>query len=208
MKKRNLTVSIGRQFGSGGREIGKQLAKELGISYYDKELLLVAAKESGLTPEIFEKADEQPHSLTCTLSMGFSPLGVCIPYDDVLSNERLFQLQSDAIRMLSQRESCVIIGRCSDYVLRDSPCLLSVFIHDRTEKRIARIMERLNTGAQEAKELMIKTDKSRAMYYNYFTDKQWGVASSYNFSADVSTMGAKGTVSILKKLVEQFLQSQ
>jgi cytidylate kinase len=198
----NMIFSIGRQFGSGGREIGKKLANELNISYYDKELLAIAAQESGLCPEIFERADERESSgLSYALSMGFSPLGVYIPYDDILSNEKLFLLQSETIRNLAKKESCVIIGRCSDYILRDNPNCLSFFIHNTLNNRIKHVTKRENVSETRAKELITKIDKSRAAYYNYYTNKLWGVAPSYNFSIDVSILGTDGTVALLKDLI-------
>jgi cytidylate kinase len=198
----NIILSIGRQFGSGGGEIGKKLADELNISYYDKELLAIAAQESGLCPEVFEKADEQESSgLSYALSLGFSPLGMYIPYDDILSNEKLFLLQSETIRNLATKESCVIIGRCSDYILRDNPDCLSFFIHNTLDNRIKRVMERENVSESRAKELISKADKSRAAYYNYYTNKLWGFASSYNFAIDVSILGTDGTVAFIKNLI-------
>jgi cytidylate kinase len=198
----NIVLSIGRQFGSGGGEIGKMLANELSIPYYDRELLAIAAQESGLCPEIFEKADErESDGLSYAFSLGFSPLGMYIPYDDILSNEKLFLLQSKTIQNLAAKESCVIIGRCSDYILRDNPNCLSVFIHNTIDNRIKHVAERENVSEARAKEMIAKADKSRAAYYNYYTNKLWGVASSYNFSIDVSILGTDGTVTLLKDLI-------
>ncbi|MDR1593433.1 MAG: cytidylate kinase-like family protein [Prevotellaceae bacterium] len=198
----NIIISIGRQFGSGGGEVGKKLANKLNIAYYDRELLAIAAQESGLCPEVFEKADERESSgLSHALSLGFSPLGMYIPCDDILSNEKLFLLQSETVRNLAEKESCVIIGRCSDYILRNHPGCLSFFIHNTLNNRVKHIAERENVSEARAKELIAKIDKSRAAYYNYYTNKQWGVASSYNFSIDVSVLGTDGTVAFLNDLI-------
>ncbi|MDR1338508.1 MAG: cytidylate kinase-like family protein [Prevotellaceae bacterium] len=198
----NIVLSIGRQFGSGGSAIGKKLAGELNISYYDRELLYVAAHDSGLCPEVFEKADERESSgLSYAFSAGFSPPGMYIPCDDILSNEKLFLLQSETIRSLAKKESCVIIGRCSDYVLRDNPDCLSFFIHNTPDRRVKQVAERGNVSEARARELIARMDKSRAAYYNYYTNKLWGMASSYNFSIDVSVLGIDGTVSFLKDLI-------
>ena len=184
-----IILTIGRQFGSGGREVGQKLAKELGIGYYDKELMALAAKESGLSEEFFEKADEKASSgLAYAFTMGYSYMGLFPPYADVLSNDRLFLYQSDTIRNLAEKGSCVIVGRCADYILRDNPDCLSFFIHNNKENRIQRIIESQNLTVEQAEELMLKTDKSRAAYYNYYTNKEWGVASTYNFSIDVSVL--------------------
>jgi cytidylate kinase len=200
----NIILSIGRQFGSGGGEVGKKLANELNIAYYDKELLSIAARDSGLCPEIFEKADEQESNrLSYAFSLGFSPLGMYIPYDDILSNEKLFLLQSETIRSLAAKESCVIIGRCSDYILRDNPSCVSFFIHNTFDNRVKHIAEREKVSETRAKELIAKVDKSRAAYYNYYTNKLWGVASSYNFSLDVSILGTDGTVAFLKDFIRR-----
>jgi cytidylate kinase len=201
IKMENIVLSIGRQFGSGGSEIGKKLANELNISYYDKELLAIAAQESGLCPEVFEKVDERESSgLAYAFSLSF-PLGAYLSNNDILSNEKLFLLQSETIRKLASQESCVIIGRCSDYILRDNPNCLSFFVHNSSANRVEHIMKRENVSATRAKELMIKADKSRAAYYNYYTNKLWGVASSYKFSIDVSMLGIDGTVAFLKDMV-------
>lgn len=201
-----IILTIGRQFGSGGREIGQMLAKTLGIAYYDKELMAVAAKESGLCEEVFEKADERASSgLAYAFTMGYSYMGMFTPYTDILSNDGLFKLQSDAIRTLAEKESCILVGRCADYILRDDPDCLSFFIHSSMESRIQRIVERQQVTVEQAKELMNKTDKSRAAYYNYYTNKSWGVASSYNFSIDASVLGVNETVAFMKSFVERRL---
>lgn len=199
-----IILTIGRQFASGGREIGKKLAKALNIAYYDKELMTLAAKESGLCEDCFEKADERASSgLSYAFSMGYSYMGLFTPYADVLSNDRLFLYQSEAIRKLAEESSCVIVGRCADYILRDNPNCLSLFIHNTKENRIQRIIETQNLTVEQANELMTKTDKSRASYYNYYTNKEWGVASSYNISIDVSVLGIDESVEFIKNFVER-----
>lgn len=205
-----LILTIGRQFGSGGREIGQHLAKELGIGYYDKELMAVAARESGLCEEVFERADEQASSgLSYAFTMGYSSfMGMFTPYNDILSNDGLFKIQSDAIRKLAENESCVLVGRCADYILRDDPSCLSFFIHSSIESRVQQIVERQGVTVEEARILMEKTDKSRAAYYNYYTNKTWGMASSYNFSIDVSVLGLDETVKFIKAFAEHKLNKR
>ena len=200
-----IILTIGRQFGSGGREVGQKLAKALGIAYYDKELMAVAAKESGLCEDVFEKADEQASSgLSYALTLGYSSfMGMFTPYGNVLSNDGLFQLQSDSIRNLAEKESCVLVGRCADYILRDNPDCISFFIHNNKENRIQRIINDANCTVEQAKELMEKTDKSRAAYYNYYTNKTWGVAASYNFSLDMSVLGIDESVTFIQEFVER-----
>ncbi|MDR0429927.1 MAG: cytidylate kinase-like family protein [Tannerellaceae bacterium] len=199
-----IIVTIGRQFGSGGRVIGKKLAEALDISYYDKELITIAAKESGLCPEVFERADEKASDgLAHAFSMGLSYMGMYTPYADILSNEGLFKIQSDAIRKLAARESCVLVGRCADYILRDNPNCISFFIHDKMESRVQRVVDRQQITVEQAKEIIIRTDKSRAAYYDYYTNKTWGMSSSYNFSIDASILGIDETVEFLKSLIEK-----
>jgi cytidylate kinase len=199
----NMIITIGRQFGSGGRIIGKKLAEMLGISFYDKELITLAVRESGLCREVFEKADERASAgLSHAFSIGMPYAGgVYTPYVDILSNEGLFKIQSDVIRNLSETESCVIVGRCADYILRDNPACISFFIHDRLPNRIRRITERLQLPGGQAQELIAKTDKSRAAYYHYYTNKTWGMSSSYNLSIDASALGIEETVCFMKSFI-------
>lgn len=198
-----IIITIGRQFGSGGREIGQKLAEALNIAYYDKELMAIAARDSGLSEEFFEKADERASSgLSYAFTMGYSYMGMFTPYADVLSNDRLFLYQSDSIRNLAEKGSCIIVGRCADYILRENPNCLSFFIHNKKENRIQRIIESMDVTVEQAKEMMAKTDKSRAAYYNYYTNKEWGVAASYNFSIDISVLGVDETVEFMKHFVE------
>lgn len=200
-----IILTIGRQFGSGGREIGQRLAQELGIAYYDSELISEAARQSGLCEEVFQKADERAATgLSYAFTMGYSSFmgGAFTPYNSVLSNDGLFKLQSDAIRRLAER-SCVMVGRCADYILRDDPACLSIFIHSSEENRLQRILSRQGGTEAEARELMGKKDKQRAAYYNYYTNKTWGMAESYHFSIDVSVLGIDETVNMLRMLVEK-----
>jgi cytidylate kinase len=202
----NLIITIGRQFGSGGREIGKSLADALHISFYDKELIALAAKESGLCREVFEKADEKASDgLSHAFSMGIPFMGFYTPYADILSSEGLFKLQSDAIRKLAETESCIIVGRCADYILREHPHCISFFIHDKLENRIRRIVERQQITVDQAKYLIAKTDKSRASYYDYYTNKTWGMSCSYNFSIDVSVLDIEETIRLMKDFIERKL---
>ena len=209
MNNDKIILTIGRQFGSGGREIGQKLSEALGIAYYDKELLSAAAKESGLCEEVFARADERASSgMSYAFSMGFSYMGILTPYNDILSNDELFRIQSDAIRNIAEKESCILVGRCADYILRDNPACISFFIHNTMENRIQRLVEGLNITVEEAKEKISKIDKSRAAYYNYYTNKVWGMASSYNFSIDASELGIAETVAFMKSFVEKKLEKR
>jgi len=197
---KHIVITIGRQYGSGGREIGFRVAEKLGIKCYDKEILSVAAKESGLCEKIFEVHDEKPtksflYSLVMdTYSMGYTPSG----YVDMPIGHKLFLAQFDAIKSIAASESCVFVGRCADYALEENSDLLSVFVHGTIEHRIQRIKERLNlSNDNEVKEIINKTDKKRAAYYNSYSNKKWGEAKTYNLSIDSSVLGIDGTADLI-----------
>lgn len=190
-----LIISIGRQFGSGGRVIGKALAQKLGIEYYDKELLLLAAKESGIASEFFEQKDEKSHTFL-EQAIDFISTGHFFN-DSILSGDRLFKIQSDAILKLAQEKSCVIVGRCSDYILRDNPNCVSIFLHSSDYDRAQRISKRLNISEEEAIEKMRNEDKKRANYYNFYSNKTWGESKTYDLSIDVSKIGEDQTIEII-----------
>lgn len=198
-------ITIGREFGSGGHQIGKLLAEELKIPFYDHELLERAAKDSGLCKEIFENQDEKPtnsflYSLVMdTYSFGYSNNVI----GEMPLNQKVFLAQFDSIRKLAEEGPCVIIGRCADYALEENPDVLSVFIHADFEKRVQRISAIYNLSDNKARDRIRKNDKSRSSYYNYYTSKTWGDASSYHISLDSSVFGIDGCVSILKELVER-----
>ena len=197
----NIIISIGRQFGSGGRKIGKALAKELGFEYYDKELITLVAKESGFNPELFENADEQPsRNLFFQWIDGLFSGGY--HYDDYLSNDTLFKMQSDVIRKLAEEKSCIIVGRCSDYVLRDNPNCISIFLHSSMDDRIKRVCERKEIGKDEAMEIIKVADRHRANYYNHYSSKEWGRSGTYTLSVDVSSLGEQETVHFIRTFIK------
>ncbi len=179
MEKNKTIITIGRQLGSGGRTIGKRLAERLGIAYYDRELINLASKESGICGEFFEKADEKTSGgLLKAFAMGFSMNSAIFQNNDYLSNESLFQIQSDVIRKVAAEGSCVLVGRCADYILRDESNCLNVFVTARMEDRIKRVLEYNNELKEnEVEEFINKADKSRSAYYNYYTDKSMGSCS-------------------------------
>lgn len=184
----DCVVVIGRQFGSGGRMIGKIIANRLGIDYYDKELLSQAATSLGFSQEIFAAADEKKPSPLRSLLQGLS--GVADNFHATsLSGEKLYKEQSDVIRTLAQRGSCVIVGRTADYVLRDHPGLISVFLHAPMGHRASKIIARGDApNFNAASEIARKHDRDREGYYNYFTGRHWGRADNYHLSIDASTL--------------------
>ena len=184
-------ITIGREFGSGGHEIGMKLAEKLGIKCYDKELLELAAKESGLCEELFASQDEKPtnsflYSLVMdTYSFGYSSSG----FSDMPMNHKIFLAQFDAIKKLAGEGPCVMVGRCADYALADWNDCFSIFVHADLDWRINRIASKHGKTPKEAKDMITKTDKSRASYYNYYTNKKWGAARSYNLCIDSGKLG-------------------
>ena len=204
--KTNTIITIGRQFGSAGREIGYQIADYFGIKLYDKEMLSRAAKESGICEEIFETHDEKPtnsflYSLVMdTYSMGYSGGS----YSDMPINHKVFLAQFDAIKKLASEGPCVMVGRCADYALSEYKDCFSVFVHADTDWRINRLSQKHNKTAKEAKDMINKTDKSRSSYYNYYTNKKWGAASSYNLCVDSSKLGIDGAAKAIIQAIEIF----
>lgn len=193
MSDEKIIISIGRQFGCGGRVVGQRLAEELNYDYFDKELLALAAKEIGFEPEVFEAVDEQPRSKNIFQSFGEFMSGLN-PSDNLMSDDNLFKVQSDVIRKLADERSCVIVGRCSDYILRDHPNCISVFLHADMEDRVRRVCARMPIESSRAVALIERNDKRRATYYNYYSNKVWGQAETYDMSLSVSRLGVQGTV--------------
>ena len=206
MSETTSIITIGREFGSGGRQIGEELAKKLGIKYYDKELLDHAAENSGICKELFENHDEKPtnsflYSLVMdSYSFGYSSTG----FTEMPMNHKVFLAQFDTIRKLAEEGPCVMVGRCADYALADNPHLFSVFIHANLDSRINRICAKYLKTPKESREAIQKTDKSRASYYNYYTNKKWGSAQSYDLCIDSSKLGLEGSVDTIICALQQF----
>lgn len=202
----NTVITIGRQFGSGGRDIGEKLASHYGIAFYDKDLLKRAAKESGICPELFENNDEKPTSsflynlVTDTYSFGYSS-----PYIEMPLSHKVFLAQFDTIKKIAQEGPCVIVGRCADYALSDFGNRISVFIYAPLEDRIRRITEKYPdvNDPSKIKDMIVKTDKSRANYYNYYSSKKWGRADSYDLCVNSSILGIDGTVDLISDFIDK-----
>ena len=168
-------ITIGREFGSGGHEIGMKLAEKLGIKCYDKELLELAAKESGLCEELFASQDEKPtNSFLYSLVMDTYSLGYTNSYVDMPINHKVFLAQFDAIKKLAERESCVIVGRCADYILKDNPDVISVFCYSDVEERIQWSIDEYRVPAKQAKKIVQEKDAQRSRFYEFYTNQKWG----------------------------------
>ena len=201
----NKIYTIGREFGSGGREVGEKLAAKLGIKLYDKELLQQAAKDSGFCEEIFENHDEKPtNSFLYSLVMDtYSVSGYsAAPFLDMPLNHKVFLAQFETIKKIAEKESCVIVGRCADYALSDNPNCINVFIHADLDVRIKNVSRNLNITENKARDIINKTDKQRASYYNYYTSKSWGDSKSYNLSLDAGKLGTDNCVEMILKFRE------
>lgn len=199
-------ITIGRQFGSGGKEIGERLAKELGIPFYDRELLTRAAKESGFCEEMIQNHDERPTNsflynlVMDTYSFGYNSAAMV----DMPISQKVFLAQFDAIRKIADEGPCVIVGRCADYALSEYDNCLNIFIHGDQKCKIERIMRKYELNDQKAKEMMIKKDKQRQSYYNYYSSKKWGRADSYDLTINSSVLGIEGSVKLIKQFIEDF----
>jgi cytidylate kinase len=193
-------ITIGREFGSGGHEVGRRLAAELGLKLYDKELLKLMAQESNICEQVLEDYDEKnTGSLLYSIMMDVYP---SMNYVGNTLQRQIYKAQYDTIRKIGEKGGCVIVGRGADYILRDIPRVTSVFIHASEEFRVSRIMEYEHVNEQKAKDIISKADKKRASFYNFQTEKKWGSVASYNLSLDASDIGIDGCVSVIRAYLE------
>ncbi len=199
---KKIIINIGRQQGSGGCEIGKMLAADFHATFYDKELLDLAAQESGFSAEFFKKNDERKGFFRSFLQMPFGNASTSNFYQNNFSQEGLFKFQSDAIRKAAQQGSCVFLGRCADYVLRDFDHVVNVFITASLDARIETMSKRKQITPDEARKLIERVENKRAEYYNYYTGKQWGYAASYDLCIDSSILGWEKTELYLVEFIK------
>lgn len=197
----HIIINVGRQLGSGGHDIGRMLALDFRAKYYDRELLNLAAKESGLSEKIFEQNDEKKGFFRGLFNIGAPHVS---GYKPDLSQESLFQFQSDAIRKAAKHGSCVFVGRCADYVLRDFDNTVNIFITASMDYRVEQIMNKQHMNAEAARRFIEQGEGKRADYYNYYTGKKWGSAESYDLCIDSSKLGLVET----EKLIAQFIRKR
>ncbi len=196
-------ITIGRQTGSGGKEVGRIVAEKLGIPYYDSEILDRAAEESGFSKDIIARHDEKRvGSLLYSIVTDSPAAGLRSVMPDMPLDHQFFLAQFNSIRKFAEEGGCILIGRCADYALEGNPYLLTLFFHADIEMRTARVAEELGLSMAKAKDHVIKTDKHRASYYSYFTGKKWGDASNYDFSVNPLTFGIEETAEIICKMAE------
>ncbi len=205
MSKNNVVITIARQYGSGGREVGELVAKNLNMEYHDKSLINLAAEKSGMNPEILKNADEKatPSFLYSIAvgSIGMVPFSYGMPYDTPI-NDKLFVLQSQIIEEEAEKSDSVFVGRCADFVLKDFPKVVRVFIYADIDKRAERIAKRKDVSVGEARNMATKIDKKRANYYNYYTTLKWGKSENYDIMIDTSRIGVEGAAKIIEEYVK------
>lgn len=205
MMKQKLIITVGRQYGSGGRAIGKKLAEALGISFYNREIIELAAKRSGMSEEAFEKVDETAaSSLLYSIATGSYMFGNYVsPQVDLPLNDKLFIMQSEIIKSIAAKESCVIVGRCADYILKDRTDVINIFIHADKETRKKRAINEYGIAPNKVENYLNKIDKKRNTYYNYYTGEKWGYSTNYDLCLDSSLLGIEGCVHIIENLIKE-----
>jgi len=199
-------ITIGRQFGSNGRIIGEKVAEKLGVECYDKQLIKEVAKESGLWEDLLDDLDEKPTN-SFLYSVVMDPYAFAYSFDNhgygMNLNQKAFMATYNTIKKIAEKESCVIIGRCSNYVLRDVEHVLDVFLYAPIEERIKIVMERFNISEKQAKDQINKEDKARASYFNYYTSMKWGHIDSYDACINTALMGVDETVDMILRMAEK-----
>lgn len=201
-------ITIGREIGSGGKAIGDVMAKALDIPIYDRSLIMMAAEESGISPKVFKKVDEVPHrsvmsNFLRTLTSPFASYGNF--YSNSMSQESLFKFQSDLIREKAETENCIIVGRCSEYILREHPRHLSIFIRANYEDRLKFLMDRNDISQEMAKDLIEQTDAIRSDYHNFYSENNWGDSRTYDICVNSSILGIEGTAELLLDVAKKYL---
>lgn len=203
MENRHIIINVGRQMGSGGHDVGRMLALDFGAKYYDRELLNLAAKESGLSEHVFEQHDERKSFLRSFLHIPNAMAGADFTRQG-FSQDTLFQFQSEAIIKAAQEGSCVFVGRCADYVLRDREDVVNIFITASMDFRIEQVIAKQHfETSQEARRFIEQGESKRADYYNYYTGKKWGHASSYDLCIDSSVLGLMETEKFIANFVRK-----
>lgn len=201
---KQIIICVGRQLGSGGHDIARMLAMDFNAKYYDRELLNLAAKESGFSEKVFEQNDERKGLLKGLFNLGSPHVSSGSVYSSSFSQESLFQFQSEAIMKAADEGSCVFVGRCADYILRERPDVVSIFITASMRHRVGQILAHKDVTPKEAKRIIEQAENRRASYYNYFTGKKWGYAGSYDLCIDASILGMVET----EKLIAEFIRKR
>lgn len=202
--ERKFVITIGRQLGAGGRALAEELGRRLGVPVYNRELISEAARQSGLNSELFEKADEDENHLK-PLGTGIWSFGSMIN-SGYINNDTLFAIQSEAIERIAEERSCIIVGRCADYVLRNHEGVLSVFVTAPLEDRVERLCASCDKCEKECRQMVEQTERKRSSYYNYYTFKTWGAAESYDLCLNSSLLGVDGCADLVEAALKQKLK--
>lgn len=197
--EKKFVITIGRQLGAGGKLLAEELGRRLGVPVYNHEIINEAAKQSGISAELFEKADEHTSNVT-PLGTGIWSFG-SMTTPGYINNDTLFAIQSQTIECLADSGSCIIIGRCADYVLRERENVLKVFVTASLEDRVARLCSSCDKGEKECRAWIASTERKRSAYYNYYTFKTWGAAESYDLCLNSSTLGIEGCADVIEKYI-------
>ena len=203
MNNHSIIINVGRQIGSGGGMIARKLAEEFGCTLYDKELLNLAAKESGFSERFFEENDEQKGFFKSLFHVRVPLVNENNYYHNNFSQESLYQIQSDVIRKAADNGNCVFVGRTADYILRDYKNVVNIFITADLAQRVERVCKRRNLTIEEAQKYVHKREEERASYYNYYTGKQWGHADSYDLCVNSSLLGIDETIQLIVSFIKE-----
>jgi len=199
----HVVIAVSREYGSGGRAVGEEVAKRLGIAFYDKVLLQLAAERSGLSPEFLERSEEQASS-SFLFNLSAATLGHNFFYQhNVPVGDKAFFAQTEVIKEVAEKESCVIVGRCAEYVLKDHPRCLKVFLHAPIEERIKWVAEKYELSVSEAKERILRIDKGRAHYYRHYTGEAWGEVEAHDLCINTAASGVEGAVEVIAALAKR-----
>ena len=207
MEDQKIIINIGRQIGSGGRLIAKKLSEELNFSFYDRELLNLAAHESGFSKQFFEQADEHKGFFKSLLNIHIPLIGESNFYKNDLSQESLYKFQSDAILKAAEKGNCIFVGRTADYILRDFKNTINIFVTADLDERISRVSDRHNFKLEEARKYIIAKEEARASYYNYYTGKQWGHSESYDLCINSASYGIEESVELIERMINKYPNS-
>ena len=207
MMKDIFSITVGRELGSGGREVARLLAEEFQCKLYDSEILSLAAKESGFSEDLFKNHDEHHGRLHNLLFSKMPNIGHAHYYSEQVSQGSLFSFQSEVIRREAERGRCVFVGRAADYILREKDDVVSIFVYADLDYRIQKVMERHHCTADEARKLIHKEERKRAVYYDYYTGQRWGERQYYDLCLNSCRLGIKGTAEIVSEYVRQRMKN-
>jgi cytidylate kinase len=200
--EKKLVISIARSYGSGGLTLAKKLGKELGLPVYDREILRMASDQSGINEELFGQVDEHIRKIFVSAKARYKGLPLSPEYSAFTSDDNLFELQADVIKRIANTQSCIIVGRCADYILRDRAYVLSLFFYASEEDCLKRLRRQVSGTDEELIKRMHDIDKHRADYYKYYTGHDWNDARNYDFCLDTGVMDYDRLVEVVKSYIE------